>query len=190
MTAQCFDEVMATIGHRRSLVNQLKTIRHLWLTSRCLLEEVDRQRHKAQVVFTHMDLQQELHGSRFTASPVQGRSERSTSSQSSQPFFSPLSSQLSQFHSCEETMTYHLTMSLKIHSLPFRHYLLYLWAWLGTPLLSAMTKMISRVCSAAQVIMRHNRRSQPLLYSSFIVKTVLTNIIITLSVLNTSATTV
>jgi hypothetical protein len=31
-----FDEVMATIGHRRSLVSQSKTIRHLWLTSRCL----------------------------------------------------------------------------------------------------------------------------------------------------------
>jgi RNase H-like domain found in reverse transcriptase len=31
-----FDEVMATIGHRRSLVNQSKTIRHLWLTSRRL----------------------------------------------------------------------------------------------------------------------------------------------------------
>jgi hypothetical protein len=40
---ETFDEVMATIGHRRSLVNQSKTIQHLWLTSRCLLEEVDRQ---------------------------------------------------------------------------------------------------------------------------------------------------
>jgi hypothetical protein len=70
---ETFDEVMATIGHRRSLVNQSKTIRHLWLTSRCLLEEVDRQRHKARVVFTRMEqmgLQQELYGSRFTASPV------------------------------------------------------------------------------------------------------------------------
>jgi hypothetical protein len=44
---ETFDEVMATIGHRQSLVNQSKTIRHLWLTSRCLLEEVDRQQHKA-----------------------------------------------------------------------------------------------------------------------------------------------
>jgi hypothetical protein len=89
---------MATIGHRRSLVNQSKTIQHLWLTSRRLLEEVDRQRHEAQVVFTQMErmgLQQELYGSRFTASLVRGRSEQSTS---------PLSSQLSQFHSCEETV--------------------------------------------------------------------------------------
>jgi hypothetical protein len=44
---ETFDEVMATIGHQRSLVNQSKTIRHLWLTSRRLLEEVDRQRHEA-----------------------------------------------------------------------------------------------------------------------------------------------
>jgi hypothetical protein len=37
------------------------------------LEEVDRQRHEAQVVFTRMErmgLQQELYGSCFTASPV------------------------------------------------------------------------------------------------------------------------
>jgi hypothetical protein len=40
---ETFDEVMATIGHQRSLVNQSKTIQHLWLTSRRLLEEVDRQ---------------------------------------------------------------------------------------------------------------------------------------------------
>jgi hypothetical protein len=51
-----------------------------------------------------MGLQQELYGSHFTASPVRGRSERSTPSLSSQPSFSPLSSQLSQFHSCEETV--------------------------------------------------------------------------------------
>jgi hypothetical protein len=51
-----------------------------------------------------MGLQQELYGSRFTASPVQGKSEQSTPSLSSQPSFSPLSSQLSQFHSCEETI--------------------------------------------------------------------------------------
>jgi hypothetical protein len=49
-----------------------------------------------------MGLQQELYGSRFTASPVRGRSERSTSPLSSQPSVSPLSSQPSQFHSCEE----------------------------------------------------------------------------------------
>jgi hypothetical protein len=98
---------MATIGHRQSLVNQSKTIRHLWLTSRRLLEEVDRQRHKAQVVFTRMErmgLQQELYGSHFTASPVRGRSEQSTPSLLTQPSFSPQSSQLSQFHSCEETV--------------------------------------------------------------------------------------
>jgi hypothetical protein len=102
-----FDEVMATIGHRRSLVNQSKTIWHLWLTSRCLLEEVDRQRHEAWVIFTRMErmgLQQELYGSCFTASPVRGRSEWSTSPLSSQPSVSPLSSQLSQFHLCEETV--------------------------------------------------------------------------------------
>jgi hypothetical protein len=52
---ETFDEVMATIGHRQSLVNQSKTIRHLWLTSRCLLEEVDRQRHEAREVFTRME---------------------------------------------------------------------------------------------------------------------------------------
>jgi hypothetical protein len=49
---ETFDEVMATIGHRRSLVNQSKMIQHLWLTSRRLLEEVDRQRHEAREVFT------------------------------------------------------------------------------------------------------------------------------------------
>jgi hypothetical protein len=98
---------MATIGHRRSLVNQSKTIRHLWLTSRRLLEEVNRQRCKARVVFTRMErmgLQQELYGSCFTASPVRGRSEQSTSPLSSQPSTSPLSSQPSQFHSCKETV--------------------------------------------------------------------------------------
>jgi hypothetical protein len=98
---ETFDEVMATIGHRQSLVNQSKTIQHLWLTSRCLLEEVDRQQHEARVVFTWMEwmgLQQELYGSHFTASLVQGRSERST------PSVLPLSSQPSQFHSCKETI--------------------------------------------------------------------------------------
>jgi hypothetical protein len=52
---ETFDEVMATIRHRRSLVNQSKMIRHLWLTSRRLLEEVDRQRHEAWEVFTRME---------------------------------------------------------------------------------------------------------------------------------------
>jgi hypothetical protein len=45
-----------------------------------------------------------VYGSHFTASPVRGRSERSTPSLSSQPSFSPLSSQPSQFHSCKETI--------------------------------------------------------------------------------------
>jgi hypothetical protein len=121
---------MATIGHWWSLVNQSKTIRHLWLTSRRLLEEVDRQQHKARVIFTQMEwmgLQQELYGSCFTASPVWGRSEQSTSPLSSQPSVSPLSSQLSQFHSCEETVTYQTIMSLKTHLLPFCHYHSHLW---------------------------------------------------------------
>jgi hypothetical protein len=51
-----------------------------------------------------MGLQQELYGSHFTASPVRGRSERSTPLLSSQPLFSFLSSQPSQFHSCKETV--------------------------------------------------------------------------------------
>jgi hypothetical protein len=49
-------------------------------------------------------LQQELYGSCFTASPVRGRSEQSTSPLSSQPSVSPVSSQLSQFYSCKETV--------------------------------------------------------------------------------------
>jgi hypothetical protein len=95
---ETFDEVMATIGHRRSLVNQSKTIRHLWLTSRHLLEEVDRQQHKAREVFTRMErmgLQQELYSSCFTALLVRGRSEQYTPSVcplSTQPSYSPLSS--------------------------------------------------------------------------------------------------
>jgi hypothetical protein len=51
-----------------------------------------------------MGLQQELYGSRFTASLVQGRLEQSTSPQLSQPSYYPLSSPSSQFHSCEETV--------------------------------------------------------------------------------------
>jgi hypothetical protein len=51
-----------------------------------------------------MGLQQELYGSHFTALPVQGRSEQSTSPLSSQPSVSPVSSQPSQFYSCEETV--------------------------------------------------------------------------------------
>jgi hypothetical protein len=102
-----FNEVMATIGHWQSLVNQSKTIRHLWLTFRCLLEEVNRQQHEAQVVFTcieQMGLQQELYGSCFTKSPVRERSRQSTSPPLSQPSYYPLSSPTSQFHSCKETV--------------------------------------------------------------------------------------
>jgi hypothetical protein len=51
-----------------------------------------------------MGLQQELYGSCFTASPVRGKSEQPTLSLSFQPSYSPLSSQPSQFHSCEETV--------------------------------------------------------------------------------------
>jgi hypothetical protein len=75
--------------------------------TRRLLEEVDRQRHKAPILFTHMEwmgLQQELYSSRFTASLVRGRLEQSTSPPLSQPSYYPLSSPPSQFHSCEETV--------------------------------------------------------------------------------------
>jgi hypothetical protein len=51
-----------------------------------------------------MGLQQELYGSRFTESLVQGKSERSTSPPPSQPSYYPLSSPMSEFHSCEETV--------------------------------------------------------------------------------------
>jgi hypothetical protein len=84
--------------------------------------------------------------------------------------------------------TYRTTMSLKIRSLPFRHYLPHLWAQLGIPLLLAMTKMISTVCLVAQVIVRCDRRSQPLRYSSFIVKTVPIDATFTLTALNISVT--
>jgi hypothetical protein len=86
-------------------------------------------------------------------------------------------------------MTYRLTMSLKIHSLPFRHYLPHLWAQLEILLLSAMTKMISTVCSVAQVIMRRDQHSLPLCYSFFIVKTVLIDATFTLTALSKSVTT-
>jgi hypothetical protein len=85
-------------------------------------------------------------------------------------------------------MIYHPTMSLKIRSLSFCHYLPHLWAQLGIPLLSAITKMILRACSVAQVIMRRDRRSLPQCYSSFIVKTVPADATITLIALNISAT--
>jgi hypothetical protein len=50
-----------------------------------------------------MGLHQKLYGSRFTASPVRGKLEWSMPSLSFQPSYSLLS-QLSQFHSCEETI--------------------------------------------------------------------------------------
>jgi hypothetical protein len=84
-------------------------------------------------------------------------------------------------------MTYRPTMSLKIRSLPFCHYLPHLWARLGIPLLLVMTKMISTVCSVTQVIVRHDRRSQPLHYSFFIVKTVPVNATFISTALNISA---
>jgi hypothetical protein len=69
---ETFNELMATIGHRRSLVNQSRTIQHLWRTTRQLLQEVDRQRTEANRIFycmERMGLQQELYGSRWTQSP-------------------------------------------------------------------------------------------------------------------------
>jgi hypothetical protein len=48
---ETYDELMATIGHRRSLVNQSRMIRHLWLTSRILLQEADRQCIEANRIF-------------------------------------------------------------------------------------------------------------------------------------------
>jgi hypothetical protein len=79
-------------------------------------------------------------------------------------------------------------MSLKICLLSFRHYLRHLWARLEIPLLLAMTKMILTVRSVAQVIVKRNRRSQPLCHSSFIVKTVPIDATFTLTALNISAT--
>jgi hypothetical protein len=69
---------------------------------------------------------------------------------------------------------------------------LFIWSGvhseLKTPSLSVMMKIILRVHSVAQVIMRHNQCSQPLLCTSFIVETAPTVIIITLNDLSTSAT--
>jgi hypothetical protein len=87
---ETFDELMATIGHRQSLVNQTRMIRHMWITSQQLLHEVDRQRQEANRIFEQMErmgLQQELYRSRWTRSPQQ---ERSVAPQSSS------------FHSCKE----------------------------------------------------------------------------------------
>jgi hypothetical protein len=90
---ETYDELMATIGHRRSLVNQSRMIRHLWLTSRILLQEADRQQTEANRIFERMErmgLQQELYGSRWTRSP---RRERSVTPQSSS------------FYSCNERLS-------------------------------------------------------------------------------------
>jgi hypothetical protein len=135
-----------------------------------------------------MGLQQKLSGSCFTASPVQGRLEWSTPSLSSQPSFSPLSSQPSQFHSCKETVIndglsdYHESEDplASLSSSPPPP--------LGILLLSAMMKMILTVCLVAQVIMRCNQHSLLLCYSFFIVKTVLIDATFTLTVLSTSVT--
>jgi hypothetical protein len=80
-------------------------------------------------------------------------------------------------------------MSLKLSSLPFHHYLPHLWARLEVLLLSAMTKMISIVCSVAQVIMRRDQHSLPLCYNFFIVETVLIDAIFILTALSISVTT-
>jgi hypothetical protein len=96
---------MATIRHWRSLVNQSKPFdTYGQPPDTCWRRSTD---NNIKHVFTQMEqmgLQQELYGSHFTASPVQGRSEQSTPSLSSQPSFSPLSPQPSHFHSCKETV--------------------------------------------------------------------------------------
>jgi hypothetical protein len=132
-----FNKVMATIGHRRSLVNQSKTIWHLWLTSRHLLEEVNRQRHEAREVFMHMEqmgLQQELYGSCFTASPVWGRLDLHHRSLHCHPNHHSLHCHhngLSFTHAKKLWLmtTYWTIMSLKLPSVPFCHYLPHLRAW-------------------------------------------------------------
>jgi hypothetical protein len=80
-------------------------------------------------------------------------------------------------------------MSLKLLSLPFRHYHSHHWERLGTLLLSTMTKMISTGCSVAQVIMRRDRRSPPRRCNYSIVEMVLTEAIITSSALSIFVTT-
>jgi hypothetical protein len=116
------------------------------------------------------------------------RSEQSTPSLSSQPSLSPLSSQPSQFHSCEETVVnddlsdYHESEAplASLSSLPR--------AQLGILLLSAMMKMILTVCSAIQVIMRCDQHLLPLRYSYFIVDTVPIGATFTLTALSISVT--
>jgi hypothetical protein len=138
-----------------------------------------------------MGLQQELYGSCFTASPVRGRSERSTPSLSSQPSLSPLLSQLSQFHSCEETVVnvdlldYHEFEAplASLSSLPPPPL-----GTIGNPIVVSDTKIISTVCSAAQVIMRHDQYLLPLRYSYFFVETVPISTTFTSTALSTSVT--
>jgi hypothetical protein len=136
-----------------------------------------------------MGLQQELYSSRFTASPVQGRSEWSTTSLSSQPSYSPLSSQPSQFHLCEETVINDDLLDYHESEAPLAslcHYLPHLRARLGILLLSAMTKMILTICLAAQVIMRRNQCLLHRRYSYFIVEIVAISATSTLIALSTS----
>jgi hypothetical protein len=141
------------------------------------------------MVFTQierMGLQQELYGSCFTASPVRGRSEWSMPSLSSQPSYSPLSSQPSQFYSCEETVINDNLSDYYESEAPLASLLSLPPPPSGTILLSAMMKMISTVCLAAQVIMRRDQHLPPLCYSYFIVKTVPIGPTFTSTVLSTS----
>jgi hypothetical protein len=146
------------------------------------------------VVFTQMErmgLQQELHGSRFTASPVRGRLERSTPSLSSQPSFSPLSSQPSQFHSCEETVIsddlsdYHESEAplASLSSLPPPPL-----GTIGNPIVVSDNK--DNIDSLFNCPSYHEARSTftTLHYSFFIVKTVPIGATFTLTALITSVT--
>jgi hypothetical protein len=139
-----------------------------------------------------MGLQQELYSSRFTASPVRGRSERSTPSLSSQPSFSPLSSQLSQFHSCKGTVInddlsdYHesedpLASLLSLPPPPL--------GMIGNPIVVSDDK--DDIDSLFSCPSYHEVRSTftTLCYSFFIVKTILIDATFTLTALSTSVTT-
>jgi hypothetical protein len=48
---ETLDKLMATIGHRQSLVNQTRMIRHIWFMSQLLLQEADRQHLEANRIF-------------------------------------------------------------------------------------------------------------------------------------------
>jgi hypothetical protein len=139
----------------------------------------------------NMGLQQELYGSHFTASPVRGRSERSTPSLSSQPSYSPLSLQLSQFHSCEETvinddlLDYHESENplTSLSSLPPSPL-----GTIGNPIVVSDDE--DDIDSPLSRSSYHEAQSTftTLHYSFFIVKTVLIDATFTLTVLNISAT--